>query len=408
MPEQDFELYLSLLTRFLRLQPRQRAEIADELRDHLELRLQELTATGVPREAAIRQALEELGDASLLASDFTSIRVSLRRRSLMRWTVRSIAGLTAAVLLTFALWPVQNQLAPAPATAQPTSGVGSSLPPMPGGGPMPGAGLAPMQDAQAVTEGKLAQLMPKLELEQVPLNDALDLIAEKTATDIVLVRPYIEDLGIDTSNPISIRIRNTPITARTALDLILRPMKLGYTIRDGIIFVGSPDDATDVQVYNCRDLLPATAWDHTQGQGGTGMPGTGSMAPPGGAPAALPGDGMMMPSGMGGFGGMGGPVRPSASSSEGESLISTITATVAAPTWSDAGGQGAITEFKGLLVIKQTQAIHREVRQLLEKIREAGNDGTGAPPPGFGDASGGVTPGTPGATPAIPGTREPR
>jgi hypothetical protein len=39
MPEQDFELYLSLLSRFLRLKPAQRDEIADELRDHLEERL---------------------------------------------------------------------------------------------------------------------------------------------------------------------------------------------------------------------------------------------------------------------------------------------------------------------------------------------------------------------------------
>jgi hypothetical protein len=35
MSEREFELYLSLLSRFLRLNPNQREEIADELRDHL-------------------------------------------------------------------------------------------------------------------------------------------------------------------------------------------------------------------------------------------------------------------------------------------------------------------------------------------------------------------------------------
>ena len=61
MPEQDFELYLSLLSRFLRLQPAQRDEVADELRDHLDQRLEELAARGLSREQAIHKALEEFG-----------------------------------------------------------------------------------------------------------------------------------------------------------------------------------------------------------------------------------------------------------------------------------------------------------------------------------------------------------
>ena len=56
MPEQDFELYLSLLSRFLRLKTAQRGEIADELRDHLEARLEELAARGLSRDEAIRAA----------------------------------------------------------------------------------------------------------------------------------------------------------------------------------------------------------------------------------------------------------------------------------------------------------------------------------------------------------------
>ena len=361
MPEREFELYLSLLSRFLRLRPGQRAEIADELRDHLDERLQELTAAGLPRDAAIRQALEELGDASLLASDFTSIRTSQRRRTLMRWTVRSIAGLTAAVLLTFALWPVQNQIAPAPATAQP-AGTSEAVS---GGFALPDAD----RDPQAVTEEKLSKILPKLELEQVPFADALEHIAEVTAIDIITDRVYLEENGIDLATSIiTLKIRNTPITARTALDLILRPLNLGITVRNGIVFVGSPDDATDVQVYNCRDLLPA-AW------GISTMPGMeGASSPmPGGAPAQ---ESMMMSGMAGGMDmmGGGGMVRPGASSPEGEALIRTITATVASNTWQEVGGQGAISEFKGLLVIRQTQAIHREVKQLLDKLREAGND----------------------------------
>jgi hypothetical protein len=388
MPEQEFELYLSLLSRFLRLRPGQRAEIADELRDHLAERLQELTASGLPREAAIRQALEELGDASLLASDFTSIRTSQRRRTLMRWTVRSIAGLTAAVLLTFALWPVPNQIAPAPATAQPAEAPDTAS----GGFALPGPDdLVP--DPQAVTEEKLATVLPKLELEQVPFADALDHIADVTATDIVIDRAYLDDNGIDLgSSVITLKIRNTPVTARTALDLILRPLKLGVTVRNGILFVGSPDDATDVQVYNCRDLLPGP-WGVSTMPGAEGATSPmGAAAMPGGLPPQAMMGGLAGDMSMMGGGGMG---RRGASSPEGQALIDTIMATIASDSWQgDLGGSAAISEFKGLLVIRQTQAIHREVKQLLDKLREAGGDGTMTGQPAAG---------SPARPPGLPG-----
>ena len=63
MSEPEFEIYLSLLSKFLRLDAAQKADIAEELRIHLEERLAELTAEGQSREDAIRLALEEFGDA---------------------------------------------------------------------------------------------------------------------------------------------------------------------------------------------------------------------------------------------------------------------------------------------------------------------------------------------------------
>lgn len=46
MSEREFDLYLELLAKFLRLRPGQTAEIADELRDHLEARLEEFSRAG--------------------------------------------------------------------------------------------------------------------------------------------------------------------------------------------------------------------------------------------------------------------------------------------------------------------------------------------------------------------------
>jgi len=48
-----------------------------------------------------------------------------------------------------------------------------------------------------------------------------------------------------------------------------------------------------------------------------------------------------------------------------------IMTTVQPESWRDAGGpSGSITSFKGKLVIKATEAAHKEVAQLLEMLRE--------------------------------------
>jgi hypothetical protein len=54
MPEKEFEIYLSLLSKLLRLSPAQKAAISDELRDHMEERLETLIQAGVSREDAIK------------------------------------------------------------------------------------------------------------------------------------------------------------------------------------------------------------------------------------------------------------------------------------------------------------------------------------------------------------------
>src|SRR5438445_3393934 len=105
MPEQDFELYLSLLSRFLRLKTPQRAEIADELRDHLEARLEELAAQGMARDQAIKAALEEFGDAAELAHHFTHAAHIRNRRLIMRFTFGTALALAFALVVATAFWP---------------------------------------------------------------------------------------------------------------------------------------------------------------------------------------------------------------------------------------------------------------------------------------------------------------
>ena len=82
MSEQEFDVYLNLIAKLLRLSDTQRQAISDELRDHMEARLEELMDQGLTKEDAIHAAIEEFGDAAGLADQFTTItkQHTLRRR----------------------------------------------------------------------------------------------------------------------------------------------------------------------------------------------------------------------------------------------------------------------------------------------------------------------------------------
>ncbi len=104
MSQQEFDHYLSLLARMLKLTPTQREEIADELRTHLEERLADLQADGHDRDAAIRLALDEFGDASVLAHDFTETAQRAKHQRSRRRLMQTTAGtLIAAAVVTFAV-----------------------------------------------------------------------------------------------------------------------------------------------------------------------------------------------------------------------------------------------------------------------------------------------------------------
>jgi hypothetical protein len=119
MSEREFELYLSVLSRLLRLSPAQRAEIADELRDDLESRFQDLCQQGHDRESAIQLAIEELGDASGLADHFTRITRQRKRRLIMRYSLTTAVVLAGVFLGLHAFGPNEPGLdGPQVASAQ--------------------------------------------------------------------------------------------------------------------------------------------------------------------------------------------------------------------------------------------------------------------------------------------------
>lgn len=419
MPENEFELYLSLLSRFLKLNPTQRVEISDELRDHLEQRLEELSARGLSREQAIHTALEEFGDAAELAQHFTRAAQVRRRRLIMRCTYGTAAALAAGLLITAAFWPSTPQgPAPARAVAQDAlGGAGGATVPGPGGA---GAGIAGVADENQPVETALAKRLRGVSFVEVPLEDVLRKLEEQLEIDILIDRHTLAEEGVALDQPVSFSVTRTQLTGRAALELILEPFQLGFTIRDGLVMVTTQvkaGAALDIQVYNVRDLLtfgapggagfsasaaidrpssiafasvesliaPLAAAEVSQLGGGGGW-GGGAAPGAGGTAGMMPGmTGGGMASGMegGGTGGMGG--FGGGAIHQTNSLAQLISITIDPDSWSDQGGQGSIVQYgDGLLVAKNTQKVHGKIRQLLTMLRESNRE----QPPGIGGGGG--------------------
>src|SRR4029079_13195313 len=172
MSQQEFDTYLSLLCRLLRIAPQQREQVAEEFRAHMEDRLEELLARGMDREAAIKLALEGFGDAAGLAAQIASISQGRRKRWIMRIGTVSVVGLAAAGLLAVALWPEGAQV------KAPQVGAHSDEKPKEPDKPAKG------EVAKSIEE-KLAQRIDA-EYAETPLKEVLDDLRERTGIQMYL------------------------------------------------------------------------------------------------------------------------------------------------------------------------------------------------------------------------------
>src|SRR5687768_4578622 len=187
MPEKEFELYLTLLSRFLQLDAAQREQVADELRDHFRERFEELLRSGLSREEAIRATLDEFGDAAGLAADFSHIG-NRRRRMIMRCTLGTAASLVAAVFLAATFWPeVPPVPGPARAVAQQPAAPPDATAPTP---------KPPLKvSGKSAVEAKLDERrVPHLDFVEVPLKDALGFLSDAIEVDILLNQHALQEL----------------------------------------------------------------------------------------------------------------------------------------------------------------------------------------------------------------------
>lgn len=237
MSENEFELYLQLLGKFLHLRPKQRLEIADELRDHLQARLEELSRSGMSRAEAVRCALDEFGDAACLADHFSQLARARKKRFFMRCTLGTVSVAAVALIAVTALWPQHGKLrivsAPSAAWAKPE------------------AKVTPDADPDAVVNQILDEARLMLEFVETSGADAVDYLRLKMEVDIVTARDAVDSL----QQPITLSVSHTQLSGRSALQLVLDQLGLSYLVRDGIIHIRQPDAALTTAMVDVRPLL---------------------------------------------------------------------------------------------------------------------------------------------------------
>jgi general secretion pathway protein D len=281
-----------------------------------------------------------------------------------------------------------------------------------------GRALADRQHRRSERDMEIEQKLKTpvlLQFENAPLAKVMEYMGKLAQVNVYLDPEGLSEEGDTSDTPVTIKLESE-ISMKSALHLILQPLKLNYVIKDEVLKITSEnkrDGELYLQTYYVADLvvpvpnfavnpgmgMPGLIRDAINGQfgGGTGTP-MGSQTPfsvvadktgkgaggvinpmimaqmqqsgnlprtPTGLGTAAAGTGNSPAAGN--SGGLGGGAQ-----ADFESLIDLITSTVKPPSWETVGGPGSIAKFETNLsiVVSQTQEVHEEITDLLEQLRK--------------------------------------
>ncbi|MEM7453139.1 MAG: permease prefix domain 1-containing protein [Planctomycetota bacterium] len=415
MTNREFENYLALLGRLLRLGRKQVDMISVELRDHLESRVAELVDEGIEAAEATTQALAEFGDAASLAQQFQLIDYSNRRRWAMRFATLSVAGLFLVAVLVMSLWPGDARFgAPDRSFAD--------------NNPQPRASTSSGTDKSARTRlneqiRATLQESASMSYDEIPFVDVMRDLRNSYEINVILDQSAQDD-SLAPDEPVNFEI--VGVSLDTCLRVMLRNHNATYIVHDGVLRIISLDVAEDPayfdrRILNVNSLLAKIreVEEHRigtyrlnygyggSGGGGGGFGGGGGMGGGAGgglfAIAAAPltqegasnavggvgggdvtenqvdegrgvgggldGGGGFGGGGLGGGGGYGGGFIPGSYQVTAETLlIDLIKTTVNPDSWDDTNGNGTMDIVGGLLVVFQSESTINEIESLLQDM----------------------------------------
>ena len=222
-----------------------------------------------------------------------------------------------------------------------------------------------------------------LHFEDTPLIEVIRYIRTATGTNVAIDLPAIEEEGVTTNTQVTIDVDN--IMVQSALNLMLEPLNLGYSIENEVLKITSklrqqgkmvaaaypvadlvvrmrsqnrePSNVFTSNLFNADSQMSVSSVGGVQNSGmfqvGSGMSG-------------------QSPFMMGGGSGMNAQLSGSGQQQfEFDTLVDLLTSVVEPDSWQEVGGLGTIrsNETTLSLVIRQTQEVHREISDLLDQLR---------------------------------------
>lgn len=173
-------------------------------------------------------------------------------------------------------------------------------------------------EANSAIRAKLLE-RTTLDFVDTPLVDVLKYLGDYHGLQIKMNRTAIDDIGVDTTVPITRKLTN--VSLRSALELMLAELDLALLIEPGMLVVTSIEEYEDHQstvIYPAADLMPLTEnnlYDHDE--------------------------------------------------------LSDMIYTFVDPTsWPEGTGPGAIREFCGAIIFTQMEEAHRHTIELLQGLRK--------------------------------------
>lgn len=228
-----------------------------------------------------------------------------------------------------------------------------------------------------------------MHFENEPLQSVINKLAVDSNINFRLDPQGLEEVQVDSNTPITIDVDG--IQMKSALNLILEPLHLGYAIRDEVLKITSMDRQKgdlETRVYNVADLVipipnfanPAPLGSLNAGTspnnlGGAPFNVAAKQQRPSGQAFAQVQDGFGAPASAGTSGIVGERRIPEgmkrASQADFDSLMELVVSVVEPNSWDEVGGPASVRPFETTLslVIRQTQQAHEEIQDLLAQLR---------------------------------------
>jgi hypothetical protein len=170
-----------------------------------------------------------------------------------------------------------------------------------------------------------------LSFGQMSIEGLAELLRQQFSINVLLDRRALDDVGVPPDRATLAPVHLSQVVLEEALGSVLREYDLDFVTRDEVLVITTPEEAENelqTRVYPVADLVfvGRSIDDH------------------------------------------GNPCYD-----DYDTLIDTITSTIAPDSWDEVGGAGAIESFppSRSLVISQTREVQRQVGPLLETLRRA-------------------------------------